>query len=478
MKLIELLNGVEIIDANVDFNQEITGIVTDSRDAKNNNAYIALQGKLDGHDFCNEANENGATVAICLKKVDMPCIVVDNTRIAYALMAANFYENAHKKMKVITITGTNGKTTTSYIINAILNENGHKTVVIGTLGAIVCGKKVKLSLTTPDPMQLHKVLFDAYKMGVEYVIMEASAHAIYYDKLFGIQAEIGVFTNISQDHLDFFNTMEQYSSAKTSYFDTKNMKFGIINTDDSYGRKLFKKNKNFLLSYGIDFPSDVFAMDIVSYDGKTRFIVNVFDEVADITIPLWGRFNIYNTLAAIAVTKSLSVPLDTIRKALIKLKEVEGRFNIIKSDITVIIDYAHTPDGLENLLKSVKTLEGGKTITVFGCGGDRDKTKRPIMGEIAATYSDFCVITSDNPRFEQPMTIINEVENGVVKKSQDYICIKNRQNAIAYAISYAKKGDKVVVAGKGGEDYIDIMGVKLPYSDKKAVKMALRSYHR
>lgn len=478
MRLIELLDGIEIMDTNADLNLQITGIVSDSKRAKNNDAYIALKGKQDGHNFCNEAKEKGAIVAICLEKVDMPYVIVKNTRRAYAIMAANFYHNAHKKMKIITITGTNGKTTTSYIIDAILKGNGHKTAVIGTLGAVVCDKKIKTNLTTPDPMQLHKVFYEAYEKGVEYVIMEASAHAIFLDKLYGIKAEAGVFTNITQDHLDFFKTMDEYASAKISYFNHKNMRIGIINADDEYGGKILKKDKKYLLSYGIDCPSDVFAMDIVFYNGKTRFIVNAFDEIADITIPLWGKFNVYNTLAAIAITKSLSVPLEIIRSSLSTLKEVEGRFNIIKSDITVIIDYAHTPDGLENLLKAVKTLDGGKTITVFGCGGDRDKTKRPIMGEIAATYSDFCIITSDNPRFEKPMSIINEVEIGVAHKTQDYICIKDRQNAIAYAISYAQKGDKVVVAGKGGENYLDIMGVKLPYSDKKAVRMALRSSKR
>lgn len=478
MILKDLLDGIQLLNVNADKNLQIKNIVTDSRKVTKNDVFVALKGQIDGHNFCKQALKNGAKLIISQRKMNdsLPYLQVKDTRVALALMASNYYKNAHKKMKIIYVVGTNGKTTTTYIINEILKANGHKTAVIGTLGALIDRKKINTNLTTPDPMELHKLMLNAYENNVEYVIMEASAHGIYYKKLEGIKAEVAVFSNISQDHLDFFGNMEKYAKVKLSLFDNKKAKLCIVNADDSYGQTILSKKNCLSVSYGIDNPSDVFAVDIISYNNKTRFILNAFDEVSDITIPLWGRFNIYNTLSAIAVAKSLSVPMETIRKALLSLKEVSGRFNIIKSDITVIIDYAHTPDGLENLLKAVKTLDGGKIITVFGCGGDRDKTKRPIMGKIAAIYSDFCIVTSDNPRFEDPMSIINEAEKGVMEISQNYICIKDRGNAIAYAVRYAKKGDKVVIAGKGSENYLDIMGVKLPYSDKKAVKSALRSY--
>ncbi|HHT83413.1 MAG: UDP-N-acetylmuramoyl-L-alanyl-D-glutamate--2,6-diaminopimelate ligase [Christensenellales bacterium] len=478
MTLRELTEGIEIVSSNAEMDAEVKGIKIDSRKVRASDLFIALSGEKDGHNYIGEALKNGAFAIVCNKAInqDIPHIQVRDTRKAFALIASNYYGNAHKKMKIIFVTGTNGKTTTTYIINSLLKANGHKTAVIGTLGAVIDEKKINTDLTTPDPLDLHRLFSKAYESGVEYVIMEASAHAIYYKKLEGLKAEAAVFTNISQDHLDFFGNMAKYARTKTSFFSNERMKLSIINSDDEYGRKILSKKNCLCLSYGINNPSDVFAVDIVTYNAKTRFILNAFDEVAEITIPLYGRFNVYNTLAAIAVARALSIPMSVILKALSGLKEVSGRFNIIKEDITVIIDYAHTPDGLENLLKAVKSLDGGRIITVFGCGGNRDAVKRPIMGTVAAMYSDFCVITSDNPRFEDPMDIIRQVEKGVRAVTQNYICIKDRENAIAYAIKFAQAGDKVVVAGKGGENYLDIMGVKHPYSDKKAVMSAIRSY--
>lgn len=474
MRVDELLHGVEIIENSANTTASVSNIVFDSRKVQNGDIFVALRGeKADGHNFVDDAVKNGALCIVTEKPVDSPYVLVRDTRKALALMAANFYGNSHRRLEIITVAGTNGKTTTTYILNEILKACGRKTAVIGTLGAWILDKKMKTDLTTPDPLELHRLFAEAEKSGTKYVIMEASAHAIYYRKLEGITATVGVFTNISQDHLDFFGTMEKYSKVKTDYFDSVNMKVGIINGDDIYGRKIIRSNKLLCLSYGIDSPADIFAVDFKSHGEKTSFIANVLDDLAEITMPLIGKFNLYNTLAAIATCKALSVPLEVIGESLEKMKEVEGRFNIIKTDITVIIDYAHTPDGLENLLKAARELDGGKVITVFGCGGNRDAAKRPIMGKIAGEYSDFCVITSDNPRMEQPMDIIAQIEEGMKRISQEYMCIQDRSNAIAYAIGFAQKGDKVVVAGKGGENYLDIMGEKIPYSDKEAVESAL-----
>lgn len=479
MRLKELLKDIEILKTNVDLNSEIKDIKIDSKKVKEGDIFVALEGMVnDGHSFCIEAMKKGANALIVQKEIDktQPFVQVADTRNALSIISGNFYGNRHRQLKLIYIVGTNGKTTTSYILNAILNRNGNKTAVIGTLGAIIDKRKINTDLTTPDPMTLHYLLNEAYKNDIEYVILEASAHAIFLRKLDGLKAEIAIFTNISQDHLDYFKCMDKYANVKLSIFDNNKVKLSIINSDDTYGRGIIKKKNCVSISYGINNPAEVFAVDIVAYNNKSRFIVNAFDDIAEITLPLVGQFNIYNALSAITAAKSLSVPMDIIRISISSLKEVSGRFNIIKTDITVIIDYAHTPDGLENLLKASKTVTGARTITVFGCGGDRDKTKRPLMGKIAGMYSDFCIITSDNPRFEDPMAIIKDIEGGVAEITQNYICIKDRANAIAYAVKFAEQGDKIIIAGKGSENYLDIMGVKLPYSDKKTVKQALRSY--
>ena len=233
--------------------------------------------------------------------------------------------------------------------------------------------------------------------------------------LYGIKAEIDIFTHISQDHLDFFGSMEKYADTKIGYFNSTNMKIGIINADDKYAMRILENSEGNILSYGLDNPSDVFAMDIKRVKAKTKFIINAFDEVAEISVKLLGRFNVYNVLAAVAAAKTLKVTMETICLALSVIKDVEGIFNIINNDITVIIDYAHTPDGLTNVLSAAKDLEGGKLITVFGCGGDRDKSKRPIMGQVAGAISDFCVVTSDNPRYENPNEIIKDIEKAYRK---------------------------------------------------------------
>ena len=477
MKLKSLIKGLTIKKSNIDFDEEVTDVKSDSKQINENDIFIALKGSIDGHDFCNEAIENGAKVVIIEKEINdnIPYIMVEDSRIAFALIAANYYKNCHKYLKIIGVIGTNGKTTTTHIINSILRENGYKTAIIGTLGFKMDIDR-KTDLTTPDPMELHKCFFEAYNCGIEYIIMEVSAHSIYYKKISGIKFDLTVFTNVSQDHLDFFGTMEIYTNTKLSFFNENHTKIAVINIDDENGKKILENNKhNYYLTYGIENPSDVFAIDIETIDNKTRFIVNAFDEIAEISMPFLGKFNVYNAMAAIAVARVFFVPLSTIAKAFSKMQEVKGRFNILKNDITVIIDYAHTPDGLENLLKAVKDIEGNRTIIIFGCGGNRDKSKRPIMGEIAAKYSDFSIITSDNPRYENAMNIIDNIIEGF-GDNRNFVCIQDRKKAIDYGIRIAEKGDKIVIAGKGGEDYIDIKGEKLPYSDKEEALTAIRRY--
>lgn len=476
-KLTDILQGIDIIGKNVSDCAEFREIRTHSKSVRKGDIYVALQGEKNGNDFNAEAIGNGASMIITEDEAcTYPHVRVRDCRKALALMAGNFYDNVHKKLKLIGVVGTNGKTTSTYILNTILKECGKKTAVIGTLGVCMGEDCHSSALTTPDPMELHGYFYDAYTAGAEYVIMEISAHAIFYKKLEGLDFDACIFTNISQDHLDFFKTMEEYAAVKMSFFRDENVKIAVVNADDEYGQELICNKKTYTLSYGINNPSDVFAVNIEQSGTKSGFVVNAFDDIVEISVPLLGIFNIYNVMGALTAARALGIELLDIAEALKCVSEIEGRFNIIKSDITVIIDYAHTPDGLENIIKAVNRLDGGKTVTVFGCGGNRDREKRPVMGKIASSNSDACVLTSDNPRYEEPNTIIRDIEAGIIDGFVDYICISDRKEAISHAIQTAKKGDKVLIAGKGGEDYIDIKGKKYAYSDKKVAEAALRRY--
>ncbi|HPD02689.1 MAG TPA: UDP-N-acetylmuramoyl-L-alanyl-D-glutamate--2,6-diaminopimelate ligase, partial [Clostridia bacterium] len=374
-----------------------------------------------------------------------------------------------KSLKLVSVVGTNGKTSTAHILEAILSFSGIRTGIIGTLGHSFMGEREEALLTTPDPYKFNELLRSMVDRGAEVVVSEVSAHAIYLKKLYGLTCDIAIFTNLTQDHLDFFQTFEDYAETKLSYFTPENVNMGVVNMDDEWGRKLIAAAKIPIVSYGLETPSDVFAIDVRPNMDGVSFILNIFDEILDISSPLYGYFNVYNLMSAITAARLLSVGADTILRAVKRIKEVEGRFNIIKSPKgMVIIDYAHTPDGLKNLLNSARIITKGQLITVFGCGGNRDKFKRPLMGKIAAEYSDYIVITSDNPRFEEPMQIMKDIEQGINGFSR-YKMIVNRADAIAYAMQEMMEGDTVVVAGKGAEKYIEIAGEKRRYSDYDVV---------
>lgn len=477
ISLTALLEGVAVLGKNIDRELNVKGIKTHSKSIEDGEVYIALKGgKLNGEDFIDEAFNNGAVAVVTETECDYPHVKVRDTREALALIAGNFYGNAHRFLSLIGVTGTNGKTTTTYILNKILSENGRKTAVIGTLGIKLNREKVYSTLTTPDPIELHETFYNAVQRGVDTVIMEVSAHAIHYKKLDGLKFDYLIFTNLSQDHLDFFGNMQDYEKTKLGFFTPNKVKVAVVNVDDDAGKRLVRKTDVLTLTYGIRNPSDVFSTNIREKQETMRFVLNAFDDIAEISLPLLGEYNVYNAMAAATCARAMKIPMENIALALEKVEEIDGRFNIIKCDITVIIDYAHTPDGLANILKAVRKLEGNKVITVFGCGGDRDKGKRPLMGKVASAYSDFCVLTSDNPRTEDPVQIIKDIEQGMLCKREEYTCISDRKNAISFAISRAKPGDKVLIAGKGGEDYIEIMRKKYPFSDKEVAQMAIRRY--
>lgn len=469
MKITKLLANVAVKKV-VNYQEvDVSNVACDSRSVTQNALFVCLLGEnVDGHDHAEEAAERGAVALVTTKEIksDLPQFVVDNSRAALAVIAGNFYGNPAADMKVITVVGTNGKTSVTEILSEIFLFAGHSAGTIGTLGYKIGRDRTKGVLTTPDPIDLNKNLAEMRDRGVEYVFLEASAHAVYYDKLAGIKANATVFTNLTQDHLDFFGNMEEYAKTKLSYFSLENTSLAVVNSDDAYGRKLITAHKLPILTYGIDNPADVFAIDVEEDSFGLSFTINAFDKIERISTPLFGRFNVYNVMAAISVAMYFGIDLPLAAKALEGISAVPGRYEVsYVKDRRVIVDFAHTPDGLKNLLSDLRNGFGGRIVTVFGCGGDRDRSKRPIMGAIAAKYSDHLIVTNDNPRFEEERAIAKEILQGV-PASASFDVILDREKAIKKAFDRTFPGDTVVIAGKGHEDYMEIKGKKFPYNDK------------
>lgn len=453
---------------------EISDIAFRVEDVKKGSLFFCLRGvNFDGHDFAEEAFKRGAAACVCEKNVkEGISVLVKNSRRQLALSCSAFYSHPCRKLKLIAVTGTNGKTTTTYIIKSILESAGHKVGLIGTNCVMIGDEKQAAKLTTPDPTDLHKIFADMADRKVEYVVMEASAHALYLHKLDGIVFKVAAFTNLSQDHLDFFGSMEKYGDAKKRLFASSMTEKSVVNVDDEFGRQLALECDNKLITYGCGNPSDVFAIDLTMSAGGLEYYLNSFDDVAGVKFNLPGRFNMYNTLCAAAVCAALDIPVKNVVKGIRKVTKIDGRFNIIgTSRGSVIIDFAHTPDGLKNILSSIREFSSGRIITVFGCGGDRDAAKRPLMGAVVGSLSDLCVVTSDNPRSENPDKIIDDVVKGIVGKN--YICITDRRQAVRQALRESKAGDIVLIAGKGAEKYQEINGVKHEYNDERFVMQLL-----
>jgi len=442
-----------------------------------NSLYVCLNGNsVDGHDYAHEAIANGAAAILCEKQIQgldksIPQILVADTRAALAHASAKLYDYPHKKLKMIGITGTNGKTTTSYILHSILTEAGINTGIIGTNGAVFNDTKLDLNLTTPDPPELFSLLNQMVNAGVKAVAMEVSAHALALNKTSGIIYDVTAFSNLTQDHLDFFGDMKTYGAAKAKLFTPELTKLAIINADDEFGQRLIQKSQIDTISYGCQNPSDVFGIDLKMSVGGLQYTLNLMDNVTKIKCSMTGRFNMYNTMCAATIAGAMGVPLKKIAEGIRKFKRVEGRYNIINTTkCSVIIDFAHTDEGLKNIISSIREYVKGKIITVFGCGGDRDRGKRPLMGRVAALMSDFCVLTSDNPRSEMPMEIIKDIVSGIEELGlKNYVAMNERTDAIKYALEIATEDDIVLIAGKGAEKYQEICGVKYPYNDNEYV---------
>ena len=473
MQLKNLLDGIKVLDTNANLDEDVNDIKINSKDVADNDLFCCMHGVAD--DGNNHIGEISAHfVALTEKKPadnGVKYVLVDDARKAYAKVCENKFLNPAKDMKFIAVVGTNGKTSTAHYINSILTFAGMKTGLIGTEGHYILGEKVGESLTTPDPYELNELLFKMRAKGVEVVVSEVSAHAIYLEKLGSIVADVAVLTNISQDHLDYFHDFDNYCGVKMSYFDKRFVRHAVINVDDESGRILLSRTEDSGLkvtTYGLYNPADCFAVNVRENIDGISFVGNFDDEIVETKSGLYGEFNVYNLLAAMTVAHILGVGSETLMHAVRKVRSVKGRFSILKNDKgTIIIDYAHTPDGLKNLLSTARTLTKSRLITVFGCGGERDSLKRKLMGQVASKYSDYIVITSDNPRGENPSDIIRDIELGVSIK--DCKCVVDRLDAIRFALGEMEEGDTLVIAGKGNENFLEIKGRKIPFNDFDAV---------
>ena len=474
---------VEEIESDIKGNSniEINKVEYDSKKIEKGDVFVAIRGyKEDGHSYIEEAIKNGA-VAIVIEKdeekninvsEDITIISTQNTRIALAKMAAKFYDFPASKLRIIGVTGTKGKTTTAYMIRDIMLAAGKKIGMIGTIFNTYADKKIDSYRTSPESLDLQKLLKDMVDAGMEYVVMEVSSHALELYRVYGIKFEIGVFTNLAREHLDFHGDMENYLAAKAKIFDQS--VFGVINADDIYTPKLLKKVKCKYAKYGLDNEANISATDIRINNNYVDFKMYINKQLQTITVPIPGKYTVYNAIAAVAVTSMLGCQMEDVLNGLAQVK-VPGRSEIVEigKSFAVLIDYAHNPSSLEAILMNTKKYVKGRVILVFGCGGNRDETKRAKMGEIAGKYADFTVITTDNPRDEKPAKISKDIEEGIKQTRGLYKVIQNRKEAIEFAMRIAWKNDTVILAGKGHETYQELQGgKKIRFDERDIVKKA------
>ncbi len=460
---------------------EITDLSIDSRKAEPGALFFCTPGlRMDAHDFAPQAVKNGA-VALVVERtlpIDCPQVLVESVREATAVIAGRFYGHPSEKLTMIGITGTKGKTTSSYLVKSILEQAGHKTGLIGTVGSMIGAEIIPTHLTTPDPLEVQKLLARMVSEGVTHVVMEVSAHALAMDRLVGIRYQVGAFTNFSQDHIDLFGDMDSYFKAKLLFFRPEMTEKIVYNVDDDRVGEALRALGRPAIRIGIREAADVYANDIEIGERGCSFILSHHKRFrVQIALKLAGIFNVYNALLAAGIASALNIPPDAIRRGLEAVRNVPGRIELLETEtpFRVILDYAHSPDALENILTALRDTTKGRMIALFGCGGDRDRGKRPIMGEIAGRLADFCILTSDNPRNEDPMEILAEIEEGIRPTQCEYIVIENRRAAIKRALEIAQPGDVVVLAGKGHETYQEIRGVKHPFDEKLVVAELLAS---
>lgn len=483
MELKKILIGLEGIKAKGNVNLDIKGIEKDSREIKEGYMFIAIKGfSTDGHQFVEKAIENGASCVMLeigcdLKSLSIPedvtILMVKDTREALAVCSSNFYGNPSAQLKLIGVTGTKGKTTTTFMIKEILEKAGKKVGLIGTIATYINGKKIKDNdRTTPESLELQQIFRQMVDEGVEVAVMEVSSQSLKLHRVDGCQFDIVLFTNFSEDHISEKEhpDMQDYFNSKLKLFEM--CKTGIVNADDLYSAKiprLFPDSN--IVTYGIDNFANVLAKDITITNSYVDFRVKITDRNERVKTGIPGRFSVYNSLAAICVAQKFGISSEIIKEALEEVR-VPGRSELIdnKMELTIMVDYAHSPESLQNILQAAKAYTRGRVISVFGCGGDRDSGKRPIMGEISGKIADYTIITSDNPRTEEPDKIVYQIEEGIKKTKGKYEVVIDRTRAIEHAIKMANKKDIIILAGKGHEPYQEINGVKYPFDERIIVR--------
>lgn len=474
MKLRDILKGIEVLEAAADMDAEIGGISYDSRHTQQGDLFAAVVGfESDGHDYIPMALEKGAAAVLCQRppEGDVPWVRVPDTRLALALASKNFFGDPAGEMTMIGVTGTNGKTTSTLLIKHVLEHcRGAKVGLIGTTGNMIGGELLPSERTTPESFELQKLLREMADAGCEYVVMEVSSHALSLSRVEGIEYEVGIFTNLTQDHLDFHGGMEQYAEAKARLF--SQCRRAALNYDDGYFTFMRQAADCPFSSFSASSnDADIIAKDIRLLPDRVKFCAVTIGKLARVDLAIPGRFSVYNALGVIAGCMALGISLDECAEALSSAKGVKGRVESVPTDgdYTVLIDYAHTPDALENVLRAVRETSSGRVVALFGCGGDRDRKKRPIMGEIGVRESDLAIITSDNPRTEDPDAIIADIVSGIHEKKSRYKVISDRVKAIEWAIENHKSGDVIVLAGKGHETYQEVNHVKHHMDEREIV---------
>ena len=475
MKLTELARSIPA-GAPVSAEAEVTGLVCDSRKVKKGDLYFCLPGlRVDGHNFAKAAADAGAAALVVERKlpVDLPQVLVEDARAAMSYMAQCFYGYPAQEMHGVGITGTKGKTTTSFLVRAIARHAGHKVGLMGTVCTYIGEEEEPASLTTPDPIDVQSLLRRMKDAGCDFYVMEVSAHALDLRKLVGMKFDQGIFTNFSQDHLDYFGTMETYRRAKEKFFDPFYIGHAVVNADDEAGKYMLGRVP--ATTYGVSVPADAYANEIEILESGVSYRLHWKDVVLPLHLHISGIFNVYNSMAAAVACLEMGISPEDVKAGLESVTVVPGRIEPLPTHTPyrVILDYAHSPASLESILKTIRQFTRGRLICVFGCGGGRDKEKRPIMGEISGRLADFSVLTSDNPRLEDPMDILRAIEEGIKRTTGPYVVIENRREAIRYAMQMGQPGDVIVLAGKGHETYQDIGGQKHPFDEKVVVREIL-----
>ena len=474
MTLRDLLQGITVLDANVDMDTQIGAVAYDSRKVERGGLFVAISGfASDGNRFIPMALEKGAVAVVTGKKPegDVPYVLVEDDRLALALIGCNYYDHPAKSMVLIGVTGTNGKTSVTWLLKQVLEQVVKcKAGLIGTMENRIGDEVVPTDRTTPESFELQGLFARMRDAGCKYAIMEVSSHAIALHRVGGVRFDVAAFTNLTEDHLDFHKTMEHYCDTKAELF--ARCGAAVLNQDDGWSARIGRKAQCPVVTTSAKDEATVWAKDAQLLADGVSFTAVCDGQEVPVRLPIPGRFTVYNVLTVLGIVKALGIDLQAAAKALESVRGVKGRVEVVPApgkDYTVLIDYAHTPDGLENVLRSVRDFCKGRVISVFGCGGDRDPIKRPIMGAIGVRLSDIAIITSDNPRTEAPGAIIADIVAGIDPAMGKYEIIENRIEAIRYAMDIGEKDDIIILAGKGHETYQEICGVKHHLDEREEV---------